>query len=78
MRGELFDKVRQLNIMRERSLAEGATRSAEGVRRLAEDEDIRPSFSRDTDRIIHSRPYTRYIDKTQVFYWVENLSLIHI
>ncbi|RJS70640.1 MAG: HD domain-containing protein [Candidatus Syntrophoarchaeum sp. WYZ-LMO15] len=77
MRGELFDKVRQLNTMRERSLAEGATRSAEGVRRLAEDEDIRPSFSRDTDRIIHSRPYTRYIDKTQVFYWVENDHITH-
>ena len=30
-------------------------------------EDIRPNYFRDTDRIIHSLSYTRYIDKTQVF-----------
>ena len=32
-----------------------------------EEEDIRPPFFHDTDRIIHSLAYTRYIDKTQVF-----------
>ena len=31
-------------------------------------ENIRQIFSHDTDRIIHSLAYTRYIDKTQVFY----------
>lgn len=29
--------------------------------------DIRPNYFRDTDRIIYSLSYTRYIDKTQVF-----------
>lgn len=40
------------------------------VRRIKEEEknNIRPEFSRDADRIIHSFCYTRYIDKTQVFY----------
>ena len=31
------------------------------------DDDIRPNYYRDIDRIIHSLSYTRYIDKTQVF-----------
>ena len=31
------------------------------------DNDIRPNYFRDIDRIIHSLSYTRYIDKTQVF-----------
>jgi dGTPase len=29
--------------------------------------DLRPNYFRDTDRIIHSLSYTRYVDKTQVF-----------
>ena len=40
-------------------------------------EDIRTPYSRDADRIIHSRAYTRYIDKTQVFYLVENDHITH-
>lgn len=35
-------------------------------------EDIRPSYFRDIDRIIHSSAYTRYLDKTQVFSFVNN------
>ena len=40
-------------------------------------EDIRTPYSRDADRIIHTRAYTRYIDKTQVFYLVENDHITH-
>ncbi len=40
-------------------------------------EDIRSSFSRDTDRIIHSPGYARYIDKTQVFYLFQNDNISH-
>ncbi|MDC7242220.1 MAG: HD domain-containing protein [Spirochaetales bacterium] len=39
--------------------------------------DIRSSFTRDTDRIIHSLSYTRYIDKTQVFYLFQNDNITH-
>ncbi|MCL2283987.1 MAG: dNTP triphosphohydrolase, partial [Fibromonadales bacterium] len=39
--------------------------------------EIRPPFFHDTDRIIHSKAYTRYIDKTQVFYLCENDNLTH-
>lgn len=39
--------------------------------------DIRAEFSRDTDRILHTRAYTRYIDKTQVFSVVDNDHITH-
>lgn len=38
---------------------------------------IRPPFYRDADRILHSKAYSRYIDKTQVFYLVENDHITH-
>lgn len=41
------------------------------------DNERRPRFAHDTDKIIHSRSYTRYIDKTQVFYLVENDMITH-
>ena len=37
-----------------------------------EENDIRPRFFRDADRVIYSLSYTRYIDKTQVFTFTEN------
>ncbi len=69
--------MEDLNTQRENALRISATRSEDGLRKMEEEEDIRPSFSRDTDRIIHSTPYTRYIDKTQVFYFVENDHITH-
>ena len=57
-----------------------ATRNADYLRRSChkpEDPVIRPPFSRDADRIVHSKAYSRYIDKTQVFYLVENDHITH-
>ncbi|MFX1278845.1 MAG: deoxyguanosinetriphosphate triphosphohydrolase family protein [Promethearchaeota archaeon] len=42
-----------------------------------ESEDIRPPFFRDVDRIVHSKAYSRYIDKTQVFFAVNNANITH-
>ena len=39
--------------------------------------EYRQHFSRDTDRILHSLAYTRYIDKTQVFTLIRNDHLTH-
>lgn len=39
--------------------------------------DIRAEFSRDSDRILHTHAYTRYIDKTQVFSLVDNDHITH-
>jgi len=63
---------------REALLSPLAATSAEAVRRYdREPEDIRTPYSRDADRIIHTRAYTRYIDKTQVFYLVDNDHITH-
>ncbi len=34
--------------------------------------DIRPNYFRDIDRIIHTKAYTRYMNKTQVYTFVNN------
>ncbi|MDR2339751.1 MAG: HD domain-containing protein [Deltaproteobacteria bacterium] len=39
--------------------------------------DLRPPFAIDCDRILHSLAYTRYIDKTQVFYLLRNDHITH-
>ncbi|WP_317137826.1 deoxyguanosinetriphosphate triphosphohydrolase family protein [Methanochimaera problematica] len=55
-----------------------ATRDADAIRRHnLKKPDIRTNFSRDSDRIIHSRAFARYIDKTQVFYLVKNDHITH-
>ncbi|MFX0033830.1 MAG: deoxyguanosinetriphosphate triphosphohydrolase family protein [Candidatus Hodarchaeota archaeon] len=40
-------------------------------------DDIRPPFFRDVDRIVHSKAYARYIDKTQVFFEINNANITH-
>ncbi len=41
------------------------------------EDDHRLPYKRDVDRIIHSKAYARYIDKTQVVYLVENDHVTH-
>jgi dGTPase len=57
-----------------------ATLNTAAVRREPEalvNEGYRQAFSVDGDRILHSRAYARYIDKTQVFYLVRNDHITH-
>ena len=54
--------------------------SLQAVRRKEEERILighRQSFSLDTDRILHSLAYSRYIDKTQVFYLIKNDHITH-
>jgi dGTPase len=57
-----------------------ATKSRQAIRRQYEERiDLghRQNFAVDTDRILHSRAYTRYIDKTQVFYLIDHEHISH-
>jgi dGTPase len=81
MNPKLISDILAHNKKREEMTLSGeACPSSRGTRNQAEKQthpDIRSSFSRDTDRIIHSRAYTRYIDKTQVFYLFQNDHITH-
>ena len=57
-----------------------ATLSTAAIRRRPEERverGHRQHFSLDADRILHSLAYTRYIDKTQVFYLIDNDHITH-
>ncbi len=54
--------------------------SRQAVRRREEDKILmghRQNFALDTDRILHSLAYSRYVDKTQVFYLIKNDHITH-
>jgi dGTPase len=64
----------------EKRLSQWACLSRNAARGRVEEHIIsghRQNFSLDTDRILHSLAYSRYIDKTQVFYLVKNDHITH-
>lgn len=68
----------ELNRQEEERLSAFATLSSAAVRRRPEKrQEHRQPFAQDADRILHSRAYTRYIDKTQVFSLVDNDHITH-
>lgn len=74
----LFSILESLNREERNRLSPLATFSATGLRRQPEKrEGYRQQFALDADRILHSRAYTRYIDKTQVFCLVANDHITH-
>ncbi len=79
--GKILDSVKiSLNTNESIRLSPNATLSQNGVRRTYEkliDTGYRQAFSVDVDRILHSLSYTRYIDKTQVFYLIKNDHITH-
>lgn len=70
---KLLYEIKKDMYKKESRLNEYACKSNMGVRKEKEtDDDIRPNFFRDIDRIIHTHSYTRYMDKTQVFSQIQN------
>lgn len=67
-----LEKAKANFLLYEKILNKYATTSNKALRLTKEENDIRTPFSRDTDRIINSLSYTRYLDKTQVFSYKEN------
>ncbi len=68
-----YQEEAKLNFLaKEKNLSIYATKSSDAIRLKTEEEDIRPSFFHDIDRIIHALSYSRYADKTQVFPYKEN------
>ncbi|MDO4376407.1 MAG: HD domain-containing protein [bacterium] len=64
--------IKERMLLRENYYSPYATKDKESIRITPIEEDIRPNFFRDIDRIIHSASYTRYMDKTQVFSLKDN------
>jgi len=80
-RGATLKKIKErLRLVEKERLSPYATLSSEAMRRREEPEIAeghRENFSLDADRILHSLAYSRYIDKTQVFYLIKNDHITH-
>lgn len=67
-----YMELRTRMLKNEQNLNEYATLDKDAIRLKQNKKDIRPEYFRDTDRIIFSKSYMRYMDKTQVFPNKEN------
>jgi len=83
-KNEIFSNIVLNNLHRERkTLSRYACKNNKGLRKdpkkekIPDRENLRPIFFHDTDKIMHSLAYSRYIDKTQVFYLWENDHITH-
>ena len=72
MKEEIYEQIKQEQKNRQDLLSEFATKDSDAIRFNDLEDDYRPPFWRDTDRIIHNLSYARYSDKTQVFSFKEN------
>ncbi len=80
IKDNLLDKMGDAMRSKELLYSTNATRNSQYLRRKQakrEEPYLRPPFFRDADRIIHSKAYSRYIDKTQVFFLVDNDHITH-
>lgn len=75
-----LSQIKNEILKREDNLSPFATKSKDAIFlgiNYNKKEEIRPVFFRDADRIIHSLTYTRYIDKTQVYSFIQNDHITH-
>ena len=67
----------QAELKETQSLFSKAAFSTHHSRFKGAEEDHRLPYKRDVDRILHSKAYARYVDKTQVVYLVDNDHITH-
>ena len=68
-----YEQIKKNMLLRNMSLAPYACFDSEAYRFYSViDDDFRAPYYRDSDRIVYSLAYTRYMDKTQVFSFNEN------
>jgi len=76
-----FSEIVINNLKREKRFSRSACKSNKGKRRAKEPvpdkTNLRPTFFHDSDKIMHSSAYSRYMDKTQVFFLFENDHITH-
>ncbi len=80
MSGKMDALKRALDQREKKLFVDQAAYSARALRRTPEQrlqDGYRQAYALDADRILHSRAYTRYIDKTQVFYLIQNDHITH-
>ena len=77
MNREILENVLNNMTGYEKILSDFACKSSEAIKLKTDKIDIRPAYFKDIDRIIHSLSYTRYIDKTQVYSFVDNDHITH-
>ena len=74
-------KIYLLHMRKDSDIGNRAISDSDAIRYREEDEesefDIRPPFFRDVDRIVHSLCYSRYIDRSQVFFGINNANITH-
>ena len=63
----MIEEIRNKMLIHEKDIGKYGTLDASAIRLKEEKKDIRPEYFRDIDRIIWSKSYFRYMDKTQVF-----------
>ena len=69
---DVLKKARENFLLKERDLSIYASKDSDAVRLNSMNQDMRTSYFRDIDRIIHAYSYTRYMDKTQVYSFKHN------
>ncbi len=69
---DTLEVIKENLLKKEDSLSKYACKSVDAIRLNPKEEDIRPPFFRDTDKIIYSNSYARYMDKTQVYSFFNN------
>ena len=77
MEKNILENVMKNMTANEEILSQRACKSKDAIKFKEDKTDIRPAYFKDIDRIIHSLSYTRYIDKTQVYSFVNNDHITH-